>query len=69
MNKLFSFAAGLMCGAIVGGVGALLLAPSSGEDLLATAQQHLENVIEEGKKAKAETEARLEAEYTQLTQD
>lgn len=66
MNKLFSFLAGAMCGALIGGVTAILLAPSSGDELRAQAQQHINNAIEEGKKAQQETKMRMEAQLAQM---
>ena len=66
MNKLLSFTAGLICGAVVGAVGALLVTPASGTDLTVEAQRRWEEAIAEGKKAQDETRMRLEREYNQL---
>ncbi len=66
MNKLFSFAAGLICGAAVGAVTALLITPASGEELKGEAKKRWEDAIEEGKRAQEETRTRLEREYNQL---
>ena len=65
MNKMFSFLAGTLCGALVGGVTALLLTPASGSDLKNDAINLWETVKAD---AVAETEAtsqRLHAEYKQ----
>lgn len=66
MNKLFSFLAGAMCGALVGGVSAILLAPASGDELRTQAVQHLENAIQAGRHAEAETKMRMQAQFVHL---
>lgn len=66
MNKLFSFTAGLICGAVVGAVTALLTTPASGAEMTAEAKRRWEEAIAEGKRAQAETIGRLEREYNQL---
>ena len=66
MNKMFSFLAGAMCGALIGAVTAILLAPVSGEELRATVQTRLDEAIQEGKRATEETQKRLEAQFAQM---
>lgn len=66
MNKLFSFLAGAMSGALVGGVSAILLAPASGEELRTQAVQHIEKAIQAGKQAEAETKMRMQAQFVQM---
>ena len=51
MNKLFSFMAGAMCGALVGGVTALLLTPASGNDLRTQAMERWEMAKQEAEHA------------------
>jgi gas vesicle protein len=43
MKKLFSFLVGAMMGALVGSTAAILLAPSSGDDLRDELVQRVEN--------------------------
>ena len=63
MNKFFSFLSGTICGLLVGSVTALLLAPSSGEEMLADANARIQNALEEGQRVRAETEQALYAEF------
>jgi len=66
MNKLFSFMAGAMCGALVGGVTALLLTPASGNDLRAQATQRWEAMKQEAEQARVQTRRQLESEFEQM---
>ena len=66
MNKLFSFMAGAMCGALVGGVTALLLTPASGRDLRAQATARWEGALQEAKQARIQTRQQLQAEFERM---
>ena len=66
MNKLFSFMAGALCGALVGGVTALLLTPASGEDLRTGATERWQLVMEEARKAREEKQKELDAQFEQM---
>ncbi len=66
MNKLFSFLAGAMSGALVGAVTALLLTPASGEDLKADVAARIAAAKEEFQKAYDETYQAKESEYQQM---
>jgi gas vesicle protein len=66
MNKFFSFMAGAMCGALVGGVTALLLTPASGNDLRAQATERWETVKQEAQQARIQTRQQLESEFEQM---
>ena len=63
MKKVFSFMAGGICGALIGGVAALLLAPSSGEDLISNAQSHWQSVLDDAAQAREEKRRELEAQF------
>ncbi|MCB8979031.1 MAG: YtxH domain-containing protein [Ardenticatenaceae bacterium] len=63
MNKVFSFMAGAICGALVGGVTALLLTPASGNDLRAEAIARWEAAKEDAQQARSQTRQQLEAEF------
>lgn len=63
MRKIFSFMAGALCGAVVGGVATLLLTPSSGEDLRAQAEAHWQNAKDEARLAMDERQRELENEF------
>ena len=63
MNKFFGFLAGVMCGAIVGAVAALLLTPESGSQLRSDAQQRFDELMAEGRKAAAQRRSELMGEF------
>lgn len=63
MNKLLSFATGLLCGAAVGSTLALLLTPASGNHLREQIQQRIDQALTEAKRARLETEVRLRETY------
>jgi gas vesicle protein len=63
MNKVFSFSAGAICGALLGGVLVLLFTPASGEDLIQQAQSRWQAALDEGKQAMEARRLELEAEF------
>ena len=63
MTKFFGFLAGLMCGAIVGAVAALLLTPESGSQLRSAAQQRFDELRAEGRKAAEQRRSELMGEF------
>lgn len=63
MNKVFSFMAGAICGALVGGVTALLLTPASGNDLREQAVTRWETAKQEAEQARSQTRQQLESEF------
>jgi gas vesicle protein len=66
MSKLFSFLAGMLCGALVGTVLALLLTPASGEKLRADAMARWDTAMTEARQAMEEKRRELEAQFEQL---
>ncbi|MBK8902884.1 MAG: YtxH domain-containing protein [Anaerolineaceae bacterium] len=66
MNKVFSFMAGAICGALVGGVTALLLTPASGNDLRAEAIARWEAAKQDAQQARSQTRQQLEAEFERM---
>ena len=66
MNKFFSFMAGAICGALVGGVTALLLTPASGNDLRDQALERWETVKQEAQQARTQTRQQLESEFERM---
>lgn len=66
MNKMFSFMAGAICGALVGGVTALLLTPASGNDLREQAVTRWETAKQEAEQARAQTRLQLENEFERM---
>lgn len=63
MNKAISFMAGAVCGALIGAVTALLLTPTSGSDLLQSAEERWELTKNEARNAMEERRAELEGQY------
>lgn len=63
MKRVFSFLAGALCGAVVGGVATLLLTPASGEDLRTQAEQHWQNAKSEAQLAMEERRRELEEQF------
>jgi len=66
MNKFFSFLAGAFCGAIVGATAALLLTPSSGQQLREDAISRWEEALAEARQAMEETRQELQAQFEQM---
>lgn len=66
MNKLLSFTAGLMCGALVGAAAALLLTPASGQELRSEATNRWEMALGEARQAMEETRAQLERQFEEM---
>jgi gas vesicle protein len=66
MKRLVGFIAGAMCGAIVGAVAALLLAPASGVELRQSARARLDEMLAEGRQAAADRRMELEAQLAAL---
>ena len=66
MRRIIGFIAGAMCGAIVGAVAALLLAPSSGIELRQDIRARVDELVSEGRRAAEERRAELEAQLAAL---
>lgn len=66
MRKMLNFFAGGIAGVLVGGVAALLMAPSSGDELREGAQSRLDRFLDEIRRAAAERRAELELELETL---
>jgi gas vesicle protein len=66
MNKFWAFVGGLLSGAIVGAVTALLLTPSSGVGLKQQARQRYNDMLDEGRQAAEARRAEVVAEFETL---
>lgn len=66
MNRFMSFMAGAFCGMVVGSVAALLLAPSSGEQLRSDAVKRWEEALTEARQAMEDTRRELEQQFEQM---
>ena len=66
MNKLFSFLAGSICGALVGAVTALLLTPASGQQLRNDAEARWNLAMQEAQRAMAEKQQELDAQFEEM---
>lgn len=63
MNKFMGFMAGAICGALVGGITALLITPMSGSELTQSAEDRWELTMSEARRAMDERRRELEAQY------
>ena len=61
------FLMGFVIGLVLGAVAILLTTPQSGGDLQRRVRSRYEEIIAEGRRARAERLAELQAEYTNLT--
>jgi gas vesicle protein len=66
MRRFISFLTGTICGALVGAGIAILLAPSSGEELQSRARQRISSLRDEVRQAYETRMAQLEAELESL---
>ena len=66
MRKIFSFFTGMMMGGLVGAVVAILLAPSSGEEMRGTIQERSIRLRDDIKAVAEERRAELERELEVL---
>lgn len=65
---ILRFLSGLIVGALIGAVTALLLTPQSGEDFQRQMRERAQQIMEEGRRAAAERRAELEAQFAQAKQ-
>ncbi len=66
MRRTMSFLAGGMCGALIGAVAALLFAPTSGSELRARAQDELNSLADEARRAYEDRRVELETRLADL---
>lgn len=62
MRKTISFFAGVLAGALVGSVAALLLTPESGSEVQERIRARAQHLIDEGRRAAAAHRAEMEAQ-------
>ncbi|MEZ4515072.1 MAG: YtxH domain-containing protein [Chloroflexota bacterium] len=67
MNKIFSFLAGALCGALVGAATALLLTPASGDKLRADAEARWNEAMREANAAMEQRRRELETQFQQAS--
>jgi len=68
MNKFLSFLAGVLSGAVIGATVALLLAPSSGDQLRDDMVHRWEEALNEARLAMEETRRDLQAQFEMMQQ-
>jgi gas vesicle protein len=66
MRQIIGFLAGAMCGAVVGAVAALLLAPASGIELRQQARTRVDELLAEGRQAAEDRRTELESQLAAL---
>lgn len=67
MNRVFSFMAGAICGALVGGVVVILFTPASGEELKQGAVDRWNLVLEEARNARDQKRIELETQFREAS--
>ena len=63
MGKVMGFLAGAVCGALAGGVAALLLTPASGTELIQNVEERWQLTLAEARRARDEKRRELETQY------
>jgi len=63
MSKFWSFTAGALSGALVGGVVTVLFTPKSGDDLIADAEARWNAAVDEANRARDEKQQELTMEF------
>jgi gas vesicle protein len=66
MRRLMSFLSGILSGAVVGAIAAILLAPTSGKEMLGGIQGRTDQLVDNLKAAVEQERQRLEAELASL---
>ncbi len=66
MRRLMSFLSGILSGAVVGAIAAILLAPTSGKEMLGGIQGRADHLVDNLKAAVGQERQRLEAELASL---
>jgi gas vesicle protein len=66
MGKITGFLAGLMSGAIVGAVAALLMAPMSGHELQTQTRDQFDHLVDDARHAAETKRVQLEAQLEAL---
>ena len=67
MNKVFSFMAGAISGALVGSVAVILLTPASGEELKQGVVDRWNLALEEARNAREQKRIELETAYQEAS--
>lgn len=66
MRKMMGFLAGAICGALVGSVSALLLAPMSGKELQHQARDRFDDLVDDARGAAEAKRVQLKAQLETL---
>lgn len=67
MNKIFSFLAGAISGALIGGVLVILFTPASGEELKQSAVDRWNLAMTEAKNAREQKRLELETQFREAS--
>ncbi len=69
MNSFWNFVSGLILGAAVGAVAALILAPESGDELRREIRGEIDDILSEGRSAASKRRAELEEQLARLRRE
>jgi gas vesicle protein len=69
MRYFWNFITGVVLGAAIGAVAALLLAPESGEETRKELRREIDDILKEGRRAATQRRSELEAQLAQLRRE
>jgi gas vesicle protein len=69
MRSFWNFLSGMVLGAAVGAVTALILAPESGSQLRKDIRREIDEILNEGRRAASDRRSELEDQLAQLRRD
>jgi gas vesicle protein len=69
VNKIMAFLSGAMLGAVVGAAAALLLTPSSGQELQEQTRDWFDTLLDDARQAAADRRAELEEQLASLKRE
>lgn len=69
MKSFWNFVSGLILGAAVGAVTALILAPESGDELRREIRSEIDDILNEGRSAASKRRAELEEQLARLRRE
>jgi gas vesicle protein len=69
MRSFWNFLSGMLLGAAIGAVTALILAPESGDQLRKDIRREIDEILNEGRRAASDRRSELEDQLARLRRD